>query len=62
MNAAVEQPGAEGEREALSGTGMGERALVVRVRVGAVEPERRALRGCEGWDEGWEDLNDFEDF
>ena len=36
--------GAEGERVALRGTGMGERALGATERVGAVEPDKRALR------------------
>ena len=35
--------GAEGERVALRGTGMGERALDAIERVGAVEPEKRAF-------------------
>ena len=36
--------GAEGDREALRGMGMGLRALEGIARVGAVEPERRGLR------------------
>ena len=36
--------GAEGERVAFRGMGIGGRALPVRGRVGAVEPERRGLR------------------
>ena len=36
--------GAEGERVALRGMGMGEREVAPTERVGAVEPEKRALR------------------